>query len=721
MAAGGIPESMDHWKPGEIDEDYIKELRDRRWISDFVITMENKGAMCFSFDTTEIPVFESHLICGFNLPPSKFLERVCKYYSIELLHLKPQAIALLSILSTLCECWLGTAPSLDLWWVYHEPRYYSSGLVGCVNFNVRKKASYPHFAYRRSWSGYRWKYFIMDDSFKHDIKGKGLLPFYQGWNKSVPIMDEGLRNMTAKVTELVAQGLKGEHIVEEYVRRGFFPLQHRKPLAMFRDGPRNPRWLPPGGKNPIFNLQYHLLCLAIIIVLNIFTVENDKPEGFPLPYSTANPVDKDMFGPDPSEGGADNTMVLESSSSEKEPREPPKKSSAEVFAHTVLNSPDAQGSGVDLQSLLEKVDDLKSTLASSVAPKTQASKPPSPPKPAAPESSTQPKPRAPPRIRSSKAKLSEEPPKIKLQPARKRKVKSPATTSVTPSTELPHARDDPNPGDQGKKATAAKRPCLRAPGGASSTSVPTQALQAPTGTSSSGLSVFGKIMQEVQAAEAWHMKTCKAYSTKVSLLQQEKKELQQKLSESAPSPALSEKDAKISQLEADLASAKQALAESQAAHASEVESLRGTNSSLTSSVEDLKNKSKLLDKKLALKEQDLQNLQQEVAALNEDKEKLKAIKEEAVEEGYARCIAGSAYTLALFKHHLPHLNLDLVKTGFVCDSVQRDLLMDQVHAEADSFVTALQLIPSTTPAEEEAPAEDETPTAEDDDVGDGPE
>ncbi|TVT97260.1 hypothetical protein EJB05_57507, partial [Eragrostis curvula] len=121
--------------------------------------------MCFSFDTTEIPTFESHLICGFNLPPSKFLERV-----------------------------------------YHKPRYYSSGLVGCVSFNVRRKASYPDFAYRRSWSGYRWKYFIMDDSSKHNIKGKGLLPFHQAWNKSVPIMDERLKNMTAKVTELVVRG-----------------------------------------------------------------------------------------------------------------------------------------------------------------------------------------------------------------------------------------------------------------------------------------------------------------------------------------------------------------------------------------------------------------------------------------------------------------------------------------------------------------------------------
>ncbi|TVU01813.1 hypothetical protein EJB05_52715, partial [Eragrostis curvula] len=561
--------------------------------------------------------------------------------------------------------------------------------------------------------------------------------------------------MAAKVTELVNRGLRGEHIVEEYVRRCFFPLQRREPLAI---------WLPAGGKNPIFNVSHHVLHLVINIILNAFTVANipedvverrlwailestlqAKPEGFPLPYSATNPAEKDMFGPVPSEGGADSTMVLDSSSSEKEPREPPKKSSAGVFADTVLNSPNLQGSGVDLQSLEEKVDDLKTTLMSNVAPKSQAPKPPSPPKPAASESTSHPKPRAPPKTRSSKAKPTEEPTKIKLQPARKRKLKSPATTSATPSTELPPIRDSPNPGDhvplsivfgtlfpgfskisqlresQGKETITAKRPCFRALGGASSADVPTPALQAPSGTPSSGLSVFGKIVQEVQAAEAWHMKTCKAYSTKVSLHQQEKKEVQHKLSESAPSPALTEKDAKISQLEADLETAKQALAESQTAHASEVESLRGVNASLTSSVEDLKNKSKLLDEKLALKEQDLQNLQQEVAALNEDKEKLKAIKEEAVEEGYARCIAGSAYTLALFKPHLPHLNLDFVKTGFQCDSVQRDLLMDQVHAEADSFVTALQLIHRTTPAEEEAPTEEETPAAEDDDLGDGQE
>ncbi|TVU02693.1 hypothetical protein EJB05_51794, partial [Eragrostis curvula] len=447
MAAGDIPESMDHWKPGEIDEEYIAELRSTGWISNFIITKENKGDMCFSFGTTEIPVFESHLICGFNLPPSKFLERVCKFYKIELIHLKPQAISLLSIFAMLCECWLGTAPSLYLWRVYHEPRYYSSGLVGCVSFNVRKNSSYPPCQYKRSWSGFKWRYFIMDDSEKHGAKGKGLLPFHQGWNKSVPVMDERLKCMSTKVTGLVSKGLRGEYIREEYVRRCIFPLQHREPLAMFGDGPRNPRWLP----DEVADIPQDIVKKHVWNILEAKL--RTKPVNFPIPYSASNPAEKVMFGPDPSEGGAKSTMVLDSSDGKKEPRESPKKNSAEPFVDNVLNSPEDQDADVDLQSLEKKVAIVNASLMSDVPPKSR---------------------------------------------------------------------------------------------------------------------------------------------------------------------------------------------------------------------------------------------------------------NEAIEEGYARCISGSAYTVALFQHHLPNLDLGLLDVGFKCDATQRDALMEQAHAAADAFVTSLKLIPEDTPAEEES-TDDEEP------------
>ncbi|TVU42730.1 hypothetical protein EJB05_09151, partial [Eragrostis curvula] len=100
------------------------------------------------------------------------------------------------------------------------------------------------------------------------------------------------------------------------------------------------------------------------------------------------------------------------------------------------------------------------------------------------------------------------------------------------------------------------------------------------------------------------------------------------------------------------------------------------NTSLTTYVEGLKNKSKVLEEKLEAKAKDLQLLQQQVSTLEADMGKLKLKKDEAIEEGYARCISGSAYTIALFQHHLPNLDLGLLHVGFRCDAAQRDALME---------------------------------------------
>ncbi|TVU06333.1 hypothetical protein EJB05_49542, partial [Eragrostis curvula] len=217
-----------------------------------------------------------------------------------------------------------------------------------------------------------------------------------------------------------------------------------------------------------------------------------------------------------------------------------------------------------------------------------------------------------------------------------------------------------------------------------------------------------KPQSESMAAEAWTLKTCKSYSSKVRDLQLENEQLRLKLSEAAPSPALVEKDTKIAEFEAALAGATKALADLKTAHASEVKTLQDANTALTTSVEALKNKSKVLEEKLETTTKDVQLFQQQILTLEADKGKLKLEKAEAIEGGYARCISGSAYTIALFQHHLPNLDLGLLDVGFRCDAPQRDALMEQTHDAADAFVTSLKLIPEDAPAEEEA-AEDEGP------------
>jgi hypothetical protein len=55
-------------------------------------------------DNSTVVCFESHLIAGFGLPPSKFLIAILNFLGCELVHLNLNAIAVLSCFTMLCEC-----------------------------------------------------------------------------------------------------------------------------------------------------------------------------------------------------------------------------------------------------------------------------------------------------------------------------------------------------------------------------------------------------------------------------------------------------------------------------------------------------------------------------------------------------------------------------------------------------------------------------------------
>jgi hypothetical protein len=48
--------------------------------------------------------FESHLVAGLGLPPSKFLVAIMNFLGCELVYFNPNAIAALSCFTMLCEC-----------------------------------------------------------------------------------------------------------------------------------------------------------------------------------------------------------------------------------------------------------------------------------------------------------------------------------------------------------------------------------------------------------------------------------------------------------------------------------------------------------------------------------------------------------------------------------------------------------------------------------------
>lgn len=95
--------------------------------------------------------------------PSRFLERVCRHYQIEIAQMLPNAIAMLSIFAILCEAWLGVEPYFGLWRYFYSGMYHKDNLfVESVGFTLKTKKNYIAFPVKSSWKGFGEKWFYID-------------------------------------------------------------------------------------------------------------------------------------------------------------------------------------------------------------------------------------------------------------------------------------------------------------------------------------------------------------------------------------------------------------------------------------------------------------------------------------------------------------------------------------------------------------------------------
>jgi hypothetical protein len=68
--------------------------------------------------TNETIVFLTHIERVFGVPASDFLRGLLFFYPIELVHLVPNSITIISTFIHLCEAYLGIAPHFHLWRTY---------------------------------------------------------------------------------------------------------------------------------------------------------------------------------------------------------------------------------------------------------------------------------------------------------------------------------------------------------------------------------------------------------------------------------------------------------------------------------------------------------------------------------------------------------------------------------------------------------------------------
>jgi hypothetical protein len=78
-------------------------------------------------------------MCGFGLPPSKFLIYVLNYIRCELVHLHLNAISTLNYFSMLCECWLVILPDTSLFWSFYSPARYECKVFSETRLTLHRK------------------------------------------------------------------------------------------------------------------------------------------------------------------------------------------------------------------------------------------------------------------------------------------------------------------------------------------------------------------------------------------------------------------------------------------------------------------------------------------------------------------------------------------------------------------------------------------------------
>ena len=67
-------------------------------------------------------VFRSHFLRGIGLPTSAFFRSFLEFYQLQLHHLTPNTVVLLSAFVTLCEGYLGVLPTLELWGEFFQSK-----------------------------------------------------------------------------------------------------------------------------------------------------------------------------------------------------------------------------------------------------------------------------------------------------------------------------------------------------------------------------------------------------------------------------------------------------------------------------------------------------------------------------------------------------------------------------------------------------------------------
>jgi hypothetical protein len=137
MANKTTPSMFDYWKKSMITEADHSAYHSAGW---------QCGGLESRVHEVDVPMvggsivvcFESHLVAGLGLPPSKFLVAIMNFLGCELVHMNPNAIVVFSCFTMLCECWLRFAPNTIRFWYFYSSAHYDKTVYSEIGLSLHR-------------------------------------------------------------------------------------------------------------------------------------------------------------------------------------------------------------------------------------------------------------------------------------------------------------------------------------------------------------------------------------------------------------------------------------------------------------------------------------------------------------------------------------------------------------------------------------------------------
>jgi hypothetical protein len=141
----------------------------------------------------ETVIFLAHIERGFGVPVGEFLCGLLFFYCIELVHLVPNSITIISTFLHLSEAYLGIALHFHLWCHFFElKKMGKAGIIGSVGFMLRRnmKSEYVNIALPDNTTGWKQGWFYLDNPASALLTRTGWAPVpYPEWTNQLASWD----------------------------------------------------------------------------------------------------------------------------------------------------------------------------------------------------------------------------------------------------------------------------------------------------------------------------------------------------------------------------------------------------------------------------------------------------------------------------------------------------------------------------------------------------